>query len=798
MGNRGKQFIASFLIVALCIGTMAACKKDDDMQTENATPFQWNANWIWGDFAEDDSWLMARKVIELDKSDLKEEALLRIASDSKYWLYINGEPVVRDGGLKRGGKEVYYDTLDVSDYLHTGENTIAVRVWYWGPSYNISYVSSGQGGLLFQLNVGEKEIVSDESWLVKRDVAFINGRDESNERLPEKDIWYDASYGEENWFLPEYEATSESGWQNASVLGAAGDEPWGNLTERGIPQFLDEANREYTNVDEMPWQVDASYTTSQDETFTMSLPANIQIYPCLRIEAPAGLEIRIKSDMYENYFGNSVMTTYVTKDGLQEFESPCWTNGDRIFYEIPAGVTIKELTYTKTGYDTEIVGSFSCEDSFYNELWEKSAQSVYVNMRDTYMDCPNRERACWMGDAGLEMLVSFYTMDRNSDALFKSDMEKAIANRYNETVFNTVNPSNSFTNIYVQVLMTIPEVYEYYYYTGDKELLEDIYEPFCEYLTHYEKNEFGLYDYRVDEARWEWGDSTENVDIYPLTNAWLCQCFGTMADMADTLGNGLDAIKFRKKQSDLKESYRKAFWTPNGYKSDGQDVPDERVNAAVVIAQIATEDQYDIIENVLEEQMYSTPFLEFYVEKACCMIGREDLALKRMKNRYACMITSEEGMNHSTLWEWFDNEEGSMNHGWSAGPAVILSKYIAGISPTEVGYTSYEVMPNFCELNHMEATAESPFGLISVEAMLDETTSEETIHLTQPAEITARVAVKKCADNACITLNGKTIDQKGKVIKTDFPDGITVDLDSQDEDCVYFNITGTDVIITSN
>ena len=32
-------------------------------------------------------------------------------------------------------------------------------------------------------------------------------------------------------------------------------------------------------------------------------------------------------------------------------------------------------------------GSFACDDDFYNELWKRSARTLYITMRDNYMDC---------------------------------------------------------------------------------------------------------------------------------------------------------------------------------------------------------------------------------------------------------------------------------------------------------------------------------------------------------------------------------------------------------------------------
>ena len=77
-------------------------------------------------------WFCFRKVVTLD--DAPGEAVARIAVDSKYWLWINGEMVVFEGQVKRGPtpNDTYYDHVDLTKHLRKGENTIAVLLWYFG------------------------------------------------------------------------------------------------------------------------------------------------------------------------------------------------------------------------------------------------------------------------------------------------------------------------------------------------------------------------------------------------------------------------------------------------------------------------------------------------------------------------------------------------------------------------------------------------------------------------------------------------------------------------------------------
>ena len=57
-----------------------------------------------------------------------------IACDTKYWLWINGERAVFEGGLKRGPtpEDSYYDIVDIAPFLMKGENKIEVLTWFFG------------------------------------------------------------------------------------------------------------------------------------------------------------------------------------------------------------------------------------------------------------------------------------------------------------------------------------------------------------------------------------------------------------------------------------------------------------------------------------------------------------------------------------------------------------------------------------------------------------------------------------------------------------------------------------------
>ena len=186
------------------------------------------ARWITADDEtcnERNVWIEFRKDFDLKTNVRKAEA--KIAADSKYWLWINGERAVFEGGLKRGPNknDSYYDIVDLAPYLKKGKNEIRLLLWHFGKS-GFSHKSSGKSGVIFDAShIG---LVSDSTWVSQRLAAYQStDKPRPNYRLSEANIRYDARLAEQNDFKASVE------------IGKWGDEPWGNLIERPIPQWKD-------------------------------------------------------------------------------------------------------------------------------------------------------------------------------------------------------------------------------------------------------------------------------------------------------------------------------------------------------------------------------------------------------------------------------------------------------------------------------------------------------------------------------------------------------------------------------
>ena len=708
----------------------------------------WQAKWIWDkdNLTEKNVWMCFDKRVNLTK--LPEELVAHISADSKYWLYINGETVVFEGNVKRGPEENsgYYDSVDIAPYLKEGENRICALVWYWDNEKSFSYNGSGQGGFIFEA-VGEDIcILSDESWKAKRNDAYVDSTlYPPNYRLPEYSIWFDAREAMSDW---PNEAYDVSDWENAVEYALGGEGAYGKLYPRGIPFLKDYGLKAYENSADYE-----NYTVNKlfGEKITVDVPYNAQLTPYLKIIAPAGKKIRMTT---ENTLIGAVSSTYITKEGEQEFEALGWFNGEHITYKIPKGVTVVSLQYRETGYDSAFSGNYISDDEFMNSLWQKSLRTLYVTMRDNFMDCPDRERAQWWGDVTSEMIMTMYCMDSNSYLLYQKGVQAMLSHVDETKVLQTVVPiSGDYFELPVQQLAGIVGFMTYYNYTGDKAFVEKVYGASLDYLKLWEMGENNLVVHR--SGSWDWPDWGKKADMTAIENAWVYYALSAVENMAEILGKDEDITFITERKSAIKEGY-KALWTEEGFNSDDAKKPDDRANALAVLAGLAAEEQYPVIKSVLLNTYNSSPYMEYYVLEALCKMGEYEAARDRIKDRYEGMVNED----YSTLWEFWNSWQGTMNHAWSGGPLVIMSKHFAGIDPAEAGYEKVKIDPQYELSDSLNCTVPSVKGLITLNYMKSE--ESYAVSLTLPEGMDAVFCVP---EGATVIINAELYYQNGEYVK---------------------------------
>lgn len=697
------------------------------------------------DANQPNTWIVFRKDVTLKKAP--SVAMTRIAADSKYWLWINGELAVFEGSLKRGPNpnDTYYDEIDLAPYLKKGANKIALLLWYFGKE-GFSHKDSGKAGVIFDMNAGKEQIISDASWLSRIHPAYETALEPSpNWRLPESNIrfvagrdiagWQTAAYGQASGFAPSHE------------IGAWGDAPWNALVKRPIPFWKDfgikEARFEKTENEE-------------EVVYTAYLPYNMQMTPIIDVTDTKGnTKLFMETDHLNGGSQINLRAEYITDKGNRKYESLGWLNGQKIIIRHAKGadVQINKISYRETGYDATPEGTFSCNSDFYMKFWEKGLRTLYVNMRDTYFDCPDRERAQWWGDVVVLMGESFYTYSTSTHALMKKAIHELVDwQRNDSTLFSPVPAGNYKDELPAQMLASIGQYgfWNYYMNTGDKQTMADVYPHVKKYLGIWQLDDTGLTVYRA--GGWSWGDWGRNIDIRLILAGWHYLALKSAAQMADLLGYPEDAVAYRAIMEQVKQAYNKC-WNGYAYRHpEYQKETDDRVQALAVISGIAEEDKYDRIFEVLKTQWHASPYMEKYVMESLFKMGHGEYALERVEKRFAPMVNDE---NYTTLfedWRVGGSGGGSTNHAWSGGTLTVISQYLCGVSPLEPGYKVFKIAPDPASFKTASISIPSVAGTIKSE--FENNQDSFVLKVMVPAKARAVVCLPQSAGRN-VLINGK-------------------------------------------
>ncbi|MDD4820213.1 MAG: alpha-L-rhamnosidase C-terminal domain-containing protein, partial [Flavobacteriales bacterium] len=654
----------------------------------------WKGEWISADQCQSatNTWLIYRTTKRLYEKP--QSMIARIAADSKYWLWINGKMVVFEGGLKRGpapGK-TYYDQIDIAPYLQKGDNTIAILLWHFGKN-GFSHANSGRAALLFDAQSPQGNILSDTSWGCDIYKAYQNTEAPfPNYRLPESNIRFDAREAINGWYLPSYKKEMTV----AVPAGKADGAPFGKLVPRPIPQWKDYGLSAYKD------------TTRHGDTLICTLNYNCHATPYIKLDAQNAADtIRIMTDNYNGGSEKNVRAEYITVKGVQEYENLGWMNGHHVWYILPKGVKVLDVKYRETGYDAEFSGSFTCNDEFLNELWKRSARTLYVTMRDTYMDCPDRERAQWWGDAVNELGEAFYALSPSAQLLAKKGIYELMNwQRDNGTIYSPVPSGNWTRELPLQMLASVGwyGFYTQYYYSGDSTWVKELYPRIHRYLhSVWRTDEKGMPVQRKGD--WSWGDWGKDIDMDVLTTCWYYLALKAEKEFAIIADKTTDADEITAMMKKIEQNFDSQYWTGFVYRSKGHvGADDDRAQAMAVVSGLAHPDHFHSLIDALKKEYHASPYMEKYVLEALYMLGEDTFAIERMHKRYAKMMAYKD---FTTLFEgWGIGAEGfgggTTNHAWSGGPLTLLSQKVCGITPTSPAFKTFKVQPQMGSLTQAQ------------------------------------------------------------------------------------------------
>ncbi|HHT67154.1 MAG TPA: hypothetical protein GX010_02895 [Erysipelotrichaceae bacterium] len=651
----------------------------------------WKAHWIWTQYCSEDSYVAFRKKFTLDENI--SSTIAYISAESKYFLWVNEKLTIIDGSLKRGPTpyDSYYDEVEITN-LAEGENIIVILVAFNGRSgdgsINPTRIDSegdeiSQAGLLFEMQAGNTLIKSDNTFKASRIRAYLNkitGKKDYpayslSSMLAERNVCYDARQD-----IGDYRSLSfdDADWEKASSICKAGYLPFGDLYKAVTKPIIFDEVVDFSNADEYTGK-----TLIQDTKLELNLPTDIQFSWVIGLEAQAGQKLTIYTDSYSYNDGlKSFMDTYICKGGTQEYENYPWRSGYTLYIEAPAGVKFTKLGYRFSYFNGEMMPPVETSNADIDTLWKKAQNTVRVCMRDSFMDCPDRERGPYMGDASNQVDSTLYCYGEGGLDLIKKSILACIGWTKNDGVIPSRAPSVKPQEIPNQSLAFLTSAFHYWQHTKDIDTMKIYYKACLDYLKLFEMSN-GLPVYRY--GSWTWNDWGEKIDSNLLQVGFYYYALNLVKQLSEELEMNDDVTFIDERMASMKAKYHQAYYTVEGFKDSSSRYVDDRANALLALSGLAEPSDYETIINVLTSTFQASPFIEKYVIEALCYMGRIDLAMERMLNRYDEMIKDSK----DTLYEKFDISDGTFNHAWSSGPCYIVGKYIIGLKPLKAGYEEF-------------------------------------------------------------------------------------------------------------
>ncbi|MFC2124589.1 family 78 glycoside hydrolase catalytic domain [Bacteroidota bacterium] len=513
---------------------------------------------------------MFRKEFYID--DVK-QAFIDICGLGHYELYINGSKV-GDRFLSPGWtdytKRYLFNTFDITEYIRSGNNTIGVIVG--NGFFNINreryrklIVAYGYPRLIFNItltkeNGSVEQVVSDE-----------------NCKASKSPITYSSIYGGE-----DYDARLEQdGWAESGF----NDSHWNNvlIVKDTIDQFVPEKDYPLKIIQE--FEVKNILTSKTGRTiydFGQNTSGTISI----KVKGNRGAVIRIKPDELINNEGNVTQRSgggpykynYTLRgEGLESWQ-PKFTYYGLRYADVdliePEGATenseILDIRMLHTRNASPTVGSFSCSDTLFNQVFDLINWGIKNNLASVITDCPHREKLGWLEVPYLMGTSIHYNYDvrflynKVIDDMLSSQLENGmvpnIAPAYmiSRGAFRD-SPEWGSASVIIPWLL-----YKLY---GDKEAIVRSYfmmKRYVEYLNSKTENHilsYGLGDW-FDLGPDFPGEAQLTPKAVTATSIFYYD-LKILIQTAGLLGYKNDVIKYEELSRNVKKAFLEAYFQPN-------------------------------------------------------------------------------------------------------------------------------------------------------------------------------------------------------------------------------------------
>jgi len=677
--------------------------------------------WIWSsDACENNCYVNFVKTFDIADNNIN-SASIKIAADSEYVLYINGE-LVGVGQYDDFPPLYTYDTYQIEKHIKTGNNKLEIFAYYQG-SESFQY-KRGEAGICYMLNVNDSVFVSDKNTLCAVSKAFKNGEDvHKTTHMYGYGFVCDArGFGNE-----EYKESIEKPLptlQKRPIEKCYFEDRTSSLVAQGTFISADDTGHMATNMMNDFLSSRFLYEIFESDKETVKFDGNVYAiydlgintsgYFTMDIDAEEGTivdisygehvdDMRVRAAM-SDYSGATRLARcfanrYICREGDQSFAYYYRRiSGRYIELHIKGKVrSIKNVKIIGSFYPVNDVFKYDTNDNLLKKIFEVSKYTLRMCMHEHFEDCPWREQALYGSDSRNQMLFAYHAFNEYK---FSKESLRLLAKSIGDDGIGTITaPTDcpkykipSFTFIWLLAMR------EYIDYSGDKSLAEE-YLPLLKMIVSKRLAEIsdGLAMPPSAPEYWNFYEWNEKLDGEYKTNDSKCVKdalyagffylgLSSIAKIMEYLGENEESKKITDTLVSVKNKINEIFYDDKRgvyatFIVDGKkDVYAELTQTIMLYTKIAEGKEQrlieiltgenDLIKSTLSYLIYKYDVLLSYGEKYKQYVY-DDIIKKWGKMLY---------MGATTFWETesgssdFDNA-GSLCHGWSATPLYVFGKY---------------------------------------------------------------------------------------------------------------------------
>ncbi len=605
--------------------------------------------------------------------DTAENCTIQISADDYYLLYINGK-FVCSGPAPGYPWHYYYNEIDISEYVTTGENVIAVRTYYQGLTNRVWVSSDNKHGLICQITSNDNVVLSsDSSFKCCEDSAFKI---------------YDIAVKHDTIFNELYDSNSETiGFEKVDF----DDSSWKYCCENN-------------NADYKLFKQDMQTLTYYDIKPEIIQKNDQGIFVDIGKEVVGYLNIKARGE--KNTEVTVLYAEELDQDGSVRYDLRCkciykdrWilSGGNDTFRHfdykgfryaqivLPKNCDIEDIYITVRHLPFEYNTQFKSDDEKLQKIWDLCKNTIKYGAQETFIDCPTREKGQYLGDVCISALA-YTILTKNTAPIKKSLIDFGESSKICGGLM-AVAPS-SFMQEIADYSLLYPFIFAWYYHlTSDKEFIKDnihYIESLLAYFKEYERQDGLLVS--VTE-KWNIVDWPENMrDNYDLTiekpigsichnviNAFYIGAIKCYNMLCDAIGK--EKIEIQKyDNSFINTFYNKTTKLFNDSEISSHSSIHSNVLPFLFNIGINDENKKEIIELIKVKGITSCgTYFSYFMLQALKNNKEYELVKDLIKDDKAWLNMLSEGA--TTTYEAWGKEQKkntSLFHPWSTCPIIIL------------------------------------------------------------------------------------------------------------------------------